>query len=64
MLVEWRLDPVYIVNNWTDELLDLMTEKLVKRKKPTMEPKDPDGVTADELAMRSNGMIKVVRHVD
>jgi len=60
--VEWGLDPVYIVNNWTDELLDLMIEKLVKRKKLAMEPNDSEGVTADELAMRSNGMIKVVRH--
>jgi len=31
-LIEWHLDPVYIVNHWSDELLSLMSEKLVKRK--------------------------------
>ena len=32
-MVEWHVAPDYIVNNWTDEQLDLMIEKLVKRKK-------------------------------
>ena len=31
-MIEWHLDPVYIVNHWSDELLSLMSEKLVKRK--------------------------------
>ena len=31
-MAEWHITPDYIVNNWTDELLDLMTEKLVERK--------------------------------
>lgn len=32
MMTEWHLPPDYIVNNWTDELLSLMTEKLNERK--------------------------------
>ncbi len=32
MLSEWHLSPDYIVNNWTDELLNLMVEKLSERK--------------------------------
>ena len=28
---EWHLSPDYIVNNWTDELLNLMIEKLSAR---------------------------------
>ena len=31
-MVEWHLPPDYIVDNWTDELLVLMTDKLVERK--------------------------------
>jgi len=31
-LSEWGLDPVYISENWTDEMLYLMTSKLVERK--------------------------------
>lgn len=30
---EWHLPPDLIVNNWTEELLDLMIEKLTERKK-------------------------------
>ena len=31
-MAEWNLTPEYIVNNWTDEELDLMTSKLSERK--------------------------------
>lgn len=31
-MAEWHIPPDYIVENWTDELLELMTEKLVDRK--------------------------------
>ena len=30
--MEWHLTPEYILNNWTDEELDLMLEKLTERK--------------------------------
>ena len=29
---EWQVTPDYIINNWTDELLNLMIEKLVERE--------------------------------
>lgn len=31
-MVEWHVTPDYIENNWTDELFNLMMEKLVERK--------------------------------
>ena len=34
---EWKLTPDYIVNNWTDELLELMVVSLGKRKKREFE---------------------------
>lgn len=40
-MVEWHLSPDYIVNNWTDELLDLMTEKLVERRQRETEAVKP-----------------------
>jgi hypothetical protein len=30
--VEWHLPPEYILDNWTDEELEIMVEKLVERK--------------------------------
>lgn len=35
-MAEWHITPDYIINNWTDELLDLMCEKLAERKKREM----------------------------
>ena len=32
LLSEWHITPDYIVNNWTDELLALMVDKLSERK--------------------------------
>ncbi|MDD2666897.1 MAG: hypothetical protein PHQ37_07960, partial [Methanocellales archaeon] len=32
-LTEWHIDPVYIDANWTDEMLQVMLDKLVARKK-------------------------------
>ena len=31
-MLEWHVTPDYIVNNWTHELLDLMTTKMADRK--------------------------------
>lgn len=31
-MVEWHVTPNLIINNWTDELLDLMMKNLIKRK--------------------------------
>jgi len=30
-MAEWHVTPDYIVNNWTNELLDLMVKKLNER---------------------------------
>ena len=64
-MAEWHLPPDYIINNWTDELLSLMAEKLVERRErentPTEGTKQQVGVSADVLAARSRGMIKVVK---
>jgi len=53
---EWHLSPDYIVTHWTDELFDLMVEKLAERKK--QKPKD-NTVSAETLAAQSRGMIEV-----
>ena len=60
-MTEWHVTPDYIVNNWTDELFDLMVEKLIERKdkgRGTPPPKD-NSVSPETLAAMSNGMIKV-----
>ena len=31
-MAEWHVTPDYVVANWTDELLQLMLEKLIERK--------------------------------
>lgn len=33
MMVEWGLDPITIIDRWTDEMMDLMLDKLIDRKK-------------------------------
>ena len=33
MLTEWHVTPDYVVANWTEELLELMLDKLIERKK-------------------------------
>ena len=61
-MAEWHVTPDYIVNNWTDELLNLMIEKLSERKKRESEPPPPEeGASVETLAMRSGGMIEVVK---
>lgn len=58
-MAEWHVTPDYIINNWTDELLNLMVEKLVERKKQEV-PED-NSVSIESLAARSGGLIKVVK---
>ena len=58
---EWHITPDYIVNNWTDELLNLMTEKLVERMNPKKESAPDNTVSTETLAARSGGLIKVVK---
>lgn len=69
MLTEWHLAPGYIINNWSDELLNLMIEKLVERKKretafstPSAGDSGGNRVPADALfAMAGSNLIKVVK---
>lgn len=65
MLAEWGLTPEYIVNNWTEEELNLMTQKLAERKglkseKVTSnEASGRQKVSVESLVAGSNGMIEV-----
>ena len=63
LLAEWHLPPDYILGNWTDEMLELMVEKLVERKKRETEAISgrPSGrVVSDDQFFREAG-IKVVK---
>lgn len=65
LLSEWHITPDYIVNNWTDELLDLMLNKLVERKRKEVNviKGRSNAVSAETLASRSHGMVEV-KHGD
>ena len=64
-MVEWHVTPDYIVNNWTDELLDLMVLKMIDRKQRESNPEAQQAteakVSEDILVARSGGMIEVVK---
>ncbi len=60
------MTPDYIVNNWTEELLNLMVEKLAERKRQERDAIKGRGdsthlVSAEILAAKSRGLIKVVK---
>ena len=66
-MAEWHQSPDYIVDNWTDELLDLMVKKLVERKqqkpKPaslTVGPEDSQ-VSEESIFARAKNLIKWVK---
>jgi len=50
-LVEWHLTPEYIIDNWTDEKLDLMAAKLVERKQREAGIK-PDEITDEKPPLK------------
>lgn len=66
-MAEWHLSPDYIVNNWTDELLNLMVEKLTERKQREVQAMRPLGssgghrVSDKELFAQAGNLIKVVK---
>lgn len=65
-MAEWHLTPEYILDNWTDEELNLMIEKLAERKNREYSPPASDGgveqsVSLETLADMSHGNIKVVK---
>jgi len=62
-LSEWHITPDYIENHWTDELLNLMIEKLEERKeKEHMALSghgDGDNVSDTELFKQLGNKVKV-----
>ena len=53
---------MYITSNWTDEMLNLMVEKLIERKQKEADSANKgDTVPIEALAATSNGGIEVVR---
>ena len=58
MLTEWHIDPVYINANWTDEMLQVMLEKLVARKKrinDAMLGNQGDDIVSEETLLAQMG---------
>jgi len=69
LLAEWHITPDYIVAHWTDELLDLMTEKLVERKAresapPGAKPLDSGKVSDTALFQKAKNLVRVVKRGD
>ena len=63
-MVEWHVTPDYIVNNWTDELFNLMAEKLVERKTRELEmyrKLEVKPSTDGSGLSRMGNMVKVVK---
>ena len=63
-MTEWHLPPDYITSNWTDELLDLMVNKLVERKEREKRVMDSGGkhtVSDNELFSRAGHLIKRIK---
>ena len=68
LLAEWHLSPDYIINNWTDELLALMCDKLGERRQREADAirgaqsgGDTREVPAEELFQTAGNMVKVVK---
>lgn len=66
-MVEWHLSPDYIINNWTDELLDLMITCMHTRKQKELAslppvPGDIQKVSDAQLFDQLGNNIKVVKH--
>lgn len=67
-MAEWHLAPEYIIDNWTDEKLDLMIEKLTERKTRESQPSvassgDSGGhrIPASLLFAQASNLVKVVK---
>jgi hypothetical protein len=59
LLAEWHLPPDYILNNWTDEMLTLMIEKLVERKQreaAAIEGRSPGNLVSDDQFFKEVGI--------
>ena len=53
----WHVTPDYVVNNWTDELLNLMVEKFIQRN----QRQTGDNKVSDELLFKMTDKIKRVK---
>ena len=65
-MAEWHVPPDYIVNNWTEEQLNLYVEKLVERKeRETSAVRSPAPVKQSEseelFFAKAKNLIKVVK---
>ena len=56
-MTEWHITPDYIVNNWTDELFELMVDKLVERKKKESNTKSDKPIESEEMFKESRSII-------
>lgn len=57
-MAEWHVTPDYIVKHWTDELLYLMTEKLMERKERKPTASEKPRVSEEMFFAQASGMIK------
>jgi hypothetical protein len=68
-LSEWGLTPEWIFDNWTDEELTLMLDKLVARKLELAKAYqgksiEPEKISDTEMFARLGNKIKKVKHGD
>ena len=67
MLAEWHLTPEWVLDNWTNEELTLMVEKLAQRKQRELEAikgkskGEVNRVSDQELFAQTGGIIKVMK---
>ncbi|MCJ7829309.1 MAG: hypothetical protein MUP81_06185 [Dehalococcoidia bacterium] len=58
-MFEWHLPPDYIMSHWTEELLVLMIDKLIERKKKetvALQGRSSERVVSDEQFFREAGI--------
>ena len=60
-MAEWGVTPDYIENNWTDELLQLMLDKLIERRTRS-NTKTSVKVSDKVLFSKASNMIKYVEN--
>ena len=59
-MTEWHITPDYIANNWSNELFEVMVNKLVERKQKesgtgTGVPHVSDNIVSDESLFKQLG---------
>jgi len=66
LLAEWHITPEWVLDNWTNEELTLMVEKLAERKRRESDAykgvsRESAKVSDTELFNRASSQIKVTR---